>query len=369
MECSGKVTEYCGGPNYISIFQNVNATATSVPGSGPTSTAAGVYVGCAVDNTNGGRALNGSSTTSTSMTLEVCRSYCDNLGYMYSGTEYSTECYCGNYFTQSSGLFANGNALLSSNSTCAMLCAGNRNETCGGPNRLSVFNSTVYQPRLHVPSVGSYKYQGCWSEGASARALAATSFTNTTGMTAEMCISQCSSAGYSYAGMEYAQECHCGNALAAGATAPLTDCSMACVGNKFEFCGAGNRLDLYFNGAVASTAAVFSTSSASASSSIKASSSSSAQISTSGSSSKTSSSSSSSKTNSSSSSSSTSSAAAAAAIKKDSTSAAATTSAPTAGKVVATATSTSTGKVVATAHAKRHILAAKGAKGRKHGVL
>jgi hypothetical protein len=39
-----------------------------------------------------GRALTEAQTSSQSMTPAVCASYCSNLGYGISGTEYSTEC-------------------------------------------------------------------------------------------------------------------------------------------------------------------------------------------------------------------------------------------------------------------------------------
>jgi hypothetical protein len=41
---------------------------------------------------------------------------------------------------------------------------------------------------------------------------------------------------------------YCGNALNAGSVlAALTDCSFVCPGNQYEYCGAGNRLELYRN--------------------------------------------------------------------------------------------------------------------------
>lgn len=88
-------------------------------------------------------------------------------------------------------------------------------------------------------------------------------------MTVALCTSACNTAGYSYAGVEYAQECctfqqsiplclrrffadaisaDCGNTISNGGTlasAGLSDCNMACSGNSSEYCGAGNRLDMY----------------------------------------------------------------------------------------------------------------------------
>jgi WSC domain len=66
-------------------------------------------------------------------------------------------------------------------------------------------------------------------------------------MTVEMYQAFCSSpTPYQMFGVEYAGECYCGNVLQAGSVgAPTTDCSMTCDGSPYEFCGAGNRLDVY----------------------------------------------------------------------------------------------------------------------------
>lgn len=76
-------------------------------------------------------------------------------------------------------------------------------------------------------------------------------------MTIAACTSACQAAGYILAGCEYAGECWCGNTFANGGTmAPptadgLSGCSMQCNGNLSEYCGGGNRLDVYnFNNTI-----------------------------------------------------------------------------------------------------------------------
>lgn len=70
-------------------------------------------------------------------------------------------------------------------------------------------------------------------------------------MTVEVCLDACQAAGYSLAGVEYSQECYCGDAFQFGG-APATDgCTMACKGNSAELCGGSNRLNAYtFAGSV-----------------------------------------------------------------------------------------------------------------------
>lgn len=82
------------------------------------------------------------------------------------------------------------------------------------------------------------------------RALTGASYTDTTDMTVESCISYCSGKDFIYAGLEYYQECYCGdNIINGGADTTASDCSFPCTGNSEEVCGAGNRLSMYWSGA------------------------------------------------------------------------------------------------------------------------
>jgi len=91
---------------------------------------------------------------------------------------------------------------------------------------------------------------GCYKEGTTGRALTSASYTDTKNMTVENCVNFCNGQKYIYAGVEYAQECYCGNIISnGGTTASNSDCSFPCTGNASETCGAGNRLNLYWSGA------------------------------------------------------------------------------------------------------------------------
>jgi hypothetical protein len=84
-------------------------------------------------------------------------------------------------------------------------------------------------------------------------------------MTLESCASFCSA--FSMFGVEYGRECYCGNALGAGSTkAPnQADCSFTCPGDGNEYCGAGNRLQLYAYNVTSTSSTSVSSSSASSS--------------------------------------------------------------------------------------------------------
>ncbi|KAK8066380.1 hypothetical protein PG997_013127 [Apiospora hydei] len=96
--------------------------------------------------------------------------------------------------------------------------------------------------------VGTYSLVGCYKEATDGRrALSGQSMAVDT-MTAEICAAFCSA--YHYFGTEYGRECYCGNVLdSSSKPAVMTDCSMSCAGDKSTYCGAGNRLDVYFSNA------------------------------------------------------------------------------------------------------------------------
>lgn len=91
LPCPGNNTETCGNGGTLQVYNYTRSTATFyAPGAGPTPAAAGKYYGCATEG-SGGRVLSGTSTTSSNMTLEMCRAFCDSKGFYFSGTEYSDQ--------------------------------------------------------------------------------------------------------------------------------------------------------------------------------------------------------------------------------------------------------------------------------------
>ena len=64
-------------------------------------------------------------------------------------------------------------------------------------------------------------------------------------MTVESCQNFCSSKNYGLAGLEYAAECYCANALQSYSALGQIGCSLPCKGNTSEICGGSNRLSVY----------------------------------------------------------------------------------------------------------------------------
>ncbi|KND93947.1 putative fungistatic metabolite [Tolypocladium ophioglossoides CBS 100239] len=229
--------------------QGVNTTATvTTSTTGPTATLhhrdiVGGYkmVSCWTEGDNT-RALDGISFANDTMTLEKCMAYCS--AYVYWGTEYGRECYCGNALAKSSEA-----APLAE---CNMACGGDASEYCGAGNRIELYSTTSAPVTptptgtlIHKPTVSPYTLVGCWTEGSGARALEQKA-TTAPNMTNDACGAFCKD--YKYFGTEYGAECYCGSYLTESSqTAPFADCNMPCGGDRFQYCGASDRLELYMN--------------------------------------------------------------------------------------------------------------------------
>ncbi|KAK6523447.1 hypothetical protein TWF281_001429 [Arthrobotrys megalospora] len=192
-------------------------------------------IGCYTDSSSK-RVLNGGSWTDGAMTVEKCVDKAQ--GFKYAGVEYQTECYWGNAIDSSGQKVNDG---------CTMFCAGDKNEICGGGDRIQIMQNSAYKPPATTnPGVGTFNYVGCYSDSSSARALENT-WEDWNGMTVSACVQK--AAGYKYAAVEYYGQCFYGNTLASSSTPQSSGCNTPCAGNTAELCGGGDRIGLYQNSA------------------------------------------------------------------------------------------------------------------------
>lgn len=148
----------------ITSSSSKSSSTTSGTSSTALSSASGApsgwsYRGCYIDNANG-RILVNVQPANAAMTNEKCVAACQAAGYSVAGTEYSTECYCGN-------AVINGGA-LTTDSQCYMTCGGNSAENCGAGSRMSIFatgNLMAYAvPAAQTTGLpGKWQYKGCIS--------------------------------------------------------------------------------------------------------------------------------------------------------------------------------------------------------------
>lgn len=272
MACSGNSTELCGGSNRLNLYESgvVSTDPTTTGGSSTTvpptttvpttttkptttvkPTATGLpegweYRGCWIDNADG-RIFTHEEADNADMTIESCVDLCIGLGYTVAGMEWSVQCFCDD--------FVRNGGKKTDESACNMACGGDSAELCGAGDILSVYSNdtlTVYQPPVAQTEdlPGKWKYVGCLSDDSTA---AVRTLPNqlilANNNSAATCLGQCALFGYNAGGMEYGDECYCGDigdVTLAGATLQTeTDCSMDCSGNASYLCGGPNRISYY----------------------------------------------------------------------------------------------------------------------------
>jgi len=257
MTCGGDPFAYCGAGNRLQFYRLASApTETAATATITTATPTGTlsiqptvssytYAGCWNEAT-GARALGAKSYDSAAgMTLEACAAFC--TGYKYFGTEYASQCFCGN------ALHPTATSTDDDGAACSMPCSGNPYQFCGAGNLLSLYiDVSVVVPdgpsqpaTVVVPdTLVEWTFEACRTEGAGGlRALAAASHVSGD-MTLESCGAYC--ADYDYFGTEYGSECYCGDGFGQGSVVVGEgECGMVCAGDVTVLCGAGNRLSVY----------------------------------------------------------------------------------------------------------------------------
>lgn len=185
--------------------------------------------------------------SNASNTPSQCALACRAAGYKYSGTEYSSECWCSNRMAESAA----------PQTDCSMPCTGDTAQICGAGYRLSVAQDVSSTATFSArQSYGSWTLMACYVDSVSNRTLP--NIVSTPGsagnMTEANCLDACTAAGWKACGVEYYHECFASSAVpdpslvAAPAADPLSaGCAYACAGNTSEACGGSNRVLVYVN--------------------------------------------------------------------------------------------------------------------------
>ncbi|KAI8810016.1 WSC domain-containing protein [Cladochytrium replicatum] len=235
--CPGSLGDYCG-PS--STFTNLVYSRQSIPKS---NLATGWnYTGCYVDTSS--RMLSLYSEATTTMSVESCIQTCSDRDYIYAAVQDNDECYCDSYIR--------GNYGTAPESECSSVCTGSVFEYCGGVWRNQLYtNTAVAIKKANLPS--AWNYQGCYVDQAPPnRALSAYNFVNTGAMNITYCINECSQRGYSFAGVQYQNECWCDHSFhGSPALTAESECShYPCPGSHNDFCGGDYRMLAYKGPAV-----------------------------------------------------------------------------------------------------------------------
>ncbi|KAH9485994.1 WSC domain-containing protein [Psilocybe cubensis] len=203
------------------------------------------FVGCFTDAVPQQRTLQEHNIVNPGMTPALCTEFCGNFStpLNFAGTEFTDECYC--------DFNIQGTAVKVNDTQCNFPCGGDSTIDCGGASLISVYqnsNTGVGPIPTNKAKVGNFVFSGCFKDvvGTSQRTLIQS--IPIPGVTIERCTTACGASGFTMAGLEFGQECWCGNQfnpLAGNVTAALTDCSRACEADHTELCGAANRLSVY----------------------------------------------------------------------------------------------------------------------------
>ncbi len=196
--CSGSDGELCGAGNRLSVYSSNGASQTFSPPTVP-STSGGVatgtavpnpvpsvpvatsfpdgwtYQGCWVDGVSG-RILPVQEPDSQTLTPQGCAQACQTGGYTISGTEWSQQCFCGNYII-------NGGVAAADDSACNTPCSGDAKQMCGSGGHMSIVSTGT--PAIQLPpAVQTSGLNGSWSTRAASR---------TTSTSSARCSGSCSS--------------------------------------------------------------------------------------------------------------------------------------------------------------------------------
>lgn len=147
----------------------------------------------------------------------------------------------------------NGGTRAISQSDCDTPCSGNEKQNCGGGDRMTILS--LGEPKIRLPpanmkQVGNWTYQGCYEDNVNNSKVFywQNFFPNI--MTPKMCVDRCADFGYMAAGLEYGQECYCGdpqNIIVSHSTKKdEKECNIPCAGDESSLCGGGSRLSTYF---------------------------------------------------------------------------------------------------------------------------
>lgn len=117
-------------------------------------------------------------------------------GYKYAGLEYYGQCFCGDSIA--------GNSI--SETQCNFACTGDKTQTCGGNDILSVYMDPTF-PVTDPNTISDYMPQGCYAEGNYGRAVTyRQDQLDTATLTTEKCLAACKSQSYPLAGTEFGGE-------------------------------------------------------------------------------------------------------------------------------------------------------------------
>ena len=115
------------------------------------------------------------------------------------------------------------------------------------PSSASATTSAASAYQTHTDETDSSEWYalGCAIDSDTTRVLTGPSLVYQPQMTIDTCLTWCEDQGYAFAGVEWGQECYCGNTVPSTITYSDSLCTTTCTGDASEDCGGLLGLDLY----------------------------------------------------------------------------------------------------------------------------
>jgi len=256
--CVSNSKQLCGGNNLVEVWPTTQ-TGYSDAFSSAAADSNG-YMGCWQDSS--ARILNGTTFSTPTMTPASCQANCAVQGYKFSGTESSSQCFCGNQPRAGMQRYAEDR--------CTLACAGDKTAKCGGSWAINLWvarpgstssssgsassvstsksassvssvssasrsASTSNAPSSVPTSAATEGYKGCYGLGTFVSAAPA-SYIGSAQMTIGFCRRFCRVQGYSAAGLQ--------NGNSEFYPTAITDCRLLLWNTIDPRCQAGG-LDLH----------------------------------------------------------------------------------------------------------------------------
>lgn len=212
MPCGGNTAQLCGGQNRIFVYKGevastttttVSPSTTSIKPSSTSPLAVSKEtwkpLGCYFDTGTPHSLLNKTTTPAEAqMTVNGCQTSCSLVGFSYAGLRYGKSCFCDNTVK----------TVPSNDNLCNIPCTGNSTQTCGGNDRINIYQQVILTPQ--------YISLGCYVDAGTGKRTLRT-FVNVFGgdssNTNTACQSTCAGRGLPYSGTERGVECWCDSAV------------------------------------------------------------------------------------------------------------------------------------------------------------
>ncbi|WVQ85464.1 hypothetical protein IAT38_007629 [Cryptococcus sp. DSM 104549] len=242
--CEGDQSETCGAAWYLNLYTYNSSALASCSGSDVTTTSSFVSA------TASATALETESASDAATTASATSSFTAGNNAVVTDAESTASSDPTSVVTATeSGADATASTTSTATAsddaevTSAESSAVETEATGTATATTSAATSTASNIYENADDSSVWNSLGCAID-TSDRVLAAYS-TSASGMTVDTCLSTCEDEGYTYAGLEFGNECYCADSVASSVTYDESRCDVACDGDSTETCGGTWAIELY----------------------------------------------------------------------------------------------------------------------------